>query len=120
MMKCPTCGGYLSYEPELLETAARYTCISCGWMRSDPRFRKEEPRYFPPDRTDKQIEWQQQYPGYDLYFPKSAAAQLGINDSYFRESVKADSSAPVIWGWGMIACNTGTLQHWWDGKNHHA
>jgi hypothetical protein len=55
MTKCPSCGGYLSYEAELLKAAARFKCIACGWMITDPRFRKEEPRYFPPDRTDKQI-----------------------------------------------------------------
>jgi hypothetical protein len=60
------------------------------------------------------------YPGYDLYEPKSAACQLGIRVSFFRESVKSDSSAPVIIGRGMIACNTPPLQVWWDGKNHHS
>ena len=59
MVKCATCGGSLSYEPEILETPARYRCISCGWMITDPHFRKEQPRHFPPDRMDKQIEWQQ-------------------------------------------------------------
>ena len=85
----------------------------------DPKFRKEGASYFPPDRVDKQIEWQQQYPGYDIYFPQSAAAQLKISVSYLRDSVKADSAAPVIWGRGRIACNTPALQQWWDGKNHH-
>ena len=88
-------------------------------MICDPNFRKEELRYFPPDRTDKMIEWQQLYPSYDLYYPRSAAAQLGISDSFFRSSVKSDSGAPVIMGWGKIACNTPALQEWWDGKNHH-
>jgi hypothetical protein len=38
-----------------------------------------------------------EHPGYDLYFPKSAAAHLGISQSFFRESVEA----PVIMGaWG--------------------
>jgi hypothetical protein len=110
MARCPQCGGYLSYEPELLETPARITCIACGWMRSDPNFRKEEPRYFPPDRTDKLIEWQQQYPGYDLYYPRSAASQLRISENFFRWSVKNDPAAPVIMGRGMIACNTPALQ----------
>ena len=119
MPKCPTCGGSLRYEPELLETAARFTCISCGWMVSDPNFRKEEARYFPPDRTDKLIDWQQQHPGFDLYFPKSAAAQLGISEPFFRYSARHDPAAPVIMGRGMIACNTTALQQWWDGKNHH-
>jgi len=45
-------------------------------------------------------EWQQEHPDYDLYEPKSAACQLGISESFFRESVKSDYSAPVIWGAG--------------------
>jgi len=93
--------------------------MACGWMRSDPKFRKEQPRYFPTELMDKRIGWKMEHPGYDLYFPRSAAAQLHISESFFRESVKSDSSAPVIMGRGMIACNTPALQKWWDGKNHH-
>jgi len=119
MVRCPLCAGYLSYEPELLETPARVKCILCGWMMSDPNFRKEEPKYFSPDRTDKIIEWQQQFPGYDLYFPGSAAAQLGISESFLRYSVRTDSAAPVILGRGRIACNTVALQEWWNRKDHH-
>ena len=59
------------------------------------------------------------HPGYDLYLPSSAAAQLGISLSFFRESVKKDRKAPVIVGRGMIACNTPALQEWWEGKRHH-
>jgi hypothetical protein len=44
MGRCPQCNGYLLYEPEFLETPARVKCAACGWMVSDPRFRKEEPR----------------------------------------------------------------------------
>lgn len=111
MARCPDCGGYLIYEPEVAETAARVKCIACGWMRSDPKFRKEQPSYFPSELVDKRIGWKMEHPGYDLYFPGSAAAQLGISVSFFRESVKADSLAPVIWGRrGMIACNTPALQ----------
>ena len=80
---------------------------------------QEEPRYFPPDKTDKMIEWQQLNPGRDLYYPRSAAAQLRISESFFRSSVKNDPTAPVIIGRGMIACNTPALQQWWDGKSHH-
>lgn len=65
------------------------------------------------------IGWMQQNSGYDLYNPRSAAAQLGISESFFQSSVRADSAAPVIVGRGMIACNTVALQKWWDGKNHH-
>ena len=118
-MRCPICTGYLAYEPEYLDYPARYTCKACGWMVSDPNFRKGKPSYFPADRIDKLIEWQMMYPGYDLYYPRSAAAQLGISLSFFRSSVRADSSAPVIVGRGVIACNTPELQAWWDGKNHH-
>jgi hypothetical protein len=81
-------------------------------MISDPNFRKEQPRYFPSDAVDKQIKWKMQHRGYDLYFPKSAAAQLGISVSFLREAVRSDYSAPVIWGRGMIACNTPALQGW--------
>jgi hypothetical protein len=87
-------------------------------MVSDPNFRKEQPRYFPSELVDKRIGWQQKHPGYDLYFPSSAAAQLHITQSFFRESVRKDPAAPVIWGHGMIACNTPALQEWWDGKKH--
>jgi hypothetical protein len=52
-------------------------------MISDPNFRKEEMRYFPADRTDRQIEWRNENPGYDLYEP-SAACQLGISMSFLR------------------------------------
>ncbi len=121
MARCQNlhCGGYLIYEPELADTAARLKCIACGWMLSDPNFRKEQPRFFPAERVDKRIGWQQQHPGYDLYYPRSAAAQLGISESFFRESLRKDSQAPVIMGRGMIACNTPALQEWWDSKNHH-
>ena len=119
MARYRDCGGYLIYEPEVAKTAARVKCVACGWMRSDPNFRKEEPTYFPPDRIDKQIEWTMQNSGFDLYDSGSAAAQLGISESFFRESVRKDPKAPVITGRGMIACNTPTLQQWWDGKRHH-
>jgi len=88
-------------------------------MISDPNFRKEQPRYFPAESVDRSIGWKKQNPGYDLYYPRSAAAQLGISESFFRYSVKSDPAAPVIMGRGMIACNTPALQEWWDGKRHH-
>ena len=88
-------------------------------MVSDPNFRKEKPAYFPSDWEDKRTEWTMQNSGFDLYDPRSAAAQLGISVSFFSESVKKDPKAPVIVGRGMIACNTPALQQWWDGKNHH-
>ena len=121
MARCPNpqCGGYVIYEPELGGTPARLKCISCGWMHSDPNFRKEQPSYFPTELEDKRFGWQMEHPGYDLYFPSSAAAQLGISVSFFRESVRKHPEAPVIMGRGMIACNTPALQKWWDGKKHH-
>jgi hypothetical protein len=88
-------------------------------MRYDPNFRKEEPRYFPPHRTDRRIEWTQENSGYDLFEPRSAAAQLGVSLTYFNDAVRNDPAAPVIRGRGLIACNTPALQDWWDGKNHH-
>jgi hypothetical protein len=120
MAQCPNCNGYLIHEAEFMDTPARLKCTACGWMLCDPNFRKEEPRYFPPDSVDKRIEWQQEHPGYDLYDPRSAACQLGISVSFLKDSVRNDSSAPVIMGRGMIACNTPALQEWWDGKKHHA
>jgi hypothetical protein len=97
-MRCPSCGGYLISEPEWLENPARVRCVMGDWAVTDPNFRKEKPSYFPSDAVDRRIEWQQGHPDYDLYDPKSAACQLGISVSFFRESVKSDSSAPVIWG----------------------
>ena len=119
MARCKICGGYLIYEPEFMETPARYKCIACGWMITDPNFRKEQLRYFPPDSLDRRIGWQQEHPGYDLYEPKSAASQLGIGVTHLKDYIRNDSSAPVIMKWGMIACNTPALQSWWDGKRHH-
>ena len=100
---------------------------SCDFKSGEDLFRlgiftatvAEQPSYFPTESVDKRIGWQQKHPGYDLYDSGSAAAQLGISKSFFRESVKSDSSAPVIVGRGMIACNTPALQEWWDGKKHH-
>jgi hypothetical protein len=89
-------------------------------MISDQTSRKKKPTYFPSDLVDKQIEWTMQNSGFDLYDPRSAAAQLGISLNFFRESVKKDPKALVICGRGMIACNMETLQRWWDGKKHHA
>jgi hypothetical protein len=113
MARCKICDGYLIYEPEFMETPARFKCMACGWMVSDPNFRKEQPRYFPADRTDKLIDWQQQNSGYDLYSARSAAAQLGISESFFRYSVKTDATAPVILGRGMnclqYACVTAVV-----------
>jgi hypothetical protein len=119
MARCPQCGGYVQYEPEFMDTPAWVKCIACGWMLNDPNFRKEKPRYFPPDSTDRRIEWRQEHPGYDLYKPKSAACQLGISVSFLKYSIRHDPSAPVIMGWGLIACNTPALQSWWHGKRHH-
>jgi hypothetical protein len=119
MARCPTCGGYLKHEPEFLESPARLSCIACGWMRYDPNFRKEQPRYFPPDSVDRRIGWRQENPGYDLYEPKSAAYQLDTTVSHLKDCLRSDSSAPVLMEWGMIACNTPALQAWWDGKRHH-
>ena len=120
MARCPQCGGYLQYEPEVSDTPARIKCLVCAWMLYDPKFREEEPRYFPPNTIDRRIEWRQQYPGYDLYEPKSAASQLGISVSFLRYSVRRDPVAPLVIGRGMIACNTPALQEWWDGKRHHS
>jgi hypothetical protein len=37
---------------------------------------------------------------------RARRAQLGISESFFRESVKKDPEAPVIVERGVIACNT--------------
>jgi hypothetical protein len=55
-------------------------------------------------------------PGYDFCEKKSAAWQLGISVNYLNESIRSDSSAPVIMGRGVIAYTTLALQEWWDGK----
>ena len=120
MSRCPQCTGCLVYEPEFTDTPARLHCIACAWMLYDPNFRKEEPRYFPPDRIDRRIEWRRQYPGYDIYEPKSAAYQLGISVYFMSYSVRQDSGAPVIMGRGVIACNTPALHEWWNSKRHHS
>jgi hypothetical protein len=91
---------------------ARGRCTACGWAFYDPNFRKEKARYFPADSTDRRIEWRNENQGYDLYEPKSAACQLRISVSYLKDSVRNDASAPVIMGWGVIACNTPALQEW--------
>lgn len=119
MARCPQCSGYLVCEPEFMEIPARVKCTACGWTIYDPNFRKENPRYFPSDSMDKRIEWRQEHPGYDLYDPKSAAFQLGISVSFLKHSIRHDPSAPVIKGWGFIACNTPGLQSWWDNKKHY-
>ncbi len=111
MARCPTCGGYLKQEPEFLESPARLSCVSCGWMKYDPNFRKEQPRYFPPDSVDRRIGWQQKNPGYNLYDAKSAAYQLGTSVSHLKDSIRNDSSSPV----------RGTYHtRWWDHTNSRA
>ena len=109
MPRCRQCSGFLDYEPEFLDIPARIKCITCGWSVDDPNFRKEQPRYFPADSVDRRIEWRQTHPGYDLYEPRSAACQLKVSLSYLQYSVKHDSSAPVVLGRGLIACNTPAL-----------
>ena len=84
-----------------------------------PKFQERTAELFSNRAEDKRIGWQMEHSGYDLYFPSSAAAQLGISGSFFRESVRRHPKAPVIMGRGMIACNTPALQKWWDGKKHH-
>jgi hypothetical protein len=102
-----------------METPARIKCMACGWMVYDPTFRQEKPRYFPPDSVDKRIGSQKERPGFDLYEADSAAYQLHISVSHLKDSIRNDSSAPVLMEWGMIACNTPALQSWSDGKKHH-
>ena len=119
MARCLCCGGCLIQEPETWDSAARVKYTKCGWSLDDPNFRKEKPRYFPTDSVDRRIEWQQEHPGFDLYEPRSAACQLKVSERYLQYSVKHDSSAPVVLGRGLIACNTPALQSWWDGKKHY-
>jgi hypothetical protein len=56
--------------------------MACGWMLSDPNFRKEESRYFPSD--DKRIEWQQEHSGYDLYFPQERRCSAWNQREFFQ------------------------------------
>src|SRR5262249_40812894 len=122
MARCPNqeCGGYLIYEPELAETAARVKCVVCGWMRSDPNVKERTAEVFSngtsgqADRLATGVSWLM------TISPRRAAAQLGISESFFRESGKKDLKAQVIVGGRMIAFNTPALQDWWDGKKHHS
>jgi len=88
MARCPQCSGYLTWEPEFMDTPARVHCIACAWRVYDPRFRTEEERYFPSDSTDRRIERRNENPGYDLYEPRSAACQLKISVSYLKDRQK--------------------------------
>src|SRR5437870_11905386 len=79
--------------------------VACAWMLYDPRFRKEEPRYFPSDRMDRRIAWRQENPGYELYEPRRAACQLGITVGSLRNSMTHDPSAPVVLVRCQIMCD---------------
>jgi len=76
--------------------------------------------YFPPEAVGNRNGFEYDYRSDDSYYPRSAAAQLGISVSFFRESENKDRKAPVIMGRGMIACNKAALQEWWDRKKHHS
>jgi len=80
---------------------------------------KNSPGIFQRKQSTVGLAGKRNIPNTILYCPRSAAAQLHISESFFRESVKKDPKAPVIMGRGVIACNTPALQEWWDGKNHH-
>jgi len=67
--------------------------------------------------VDRCIGWKKEHPGYDLYFPRSAAAQLGISEAFSENQWNQDRKAPVIMGRGMIAGNTPVLQGWWVERN---
>ena len=112
------CGAALIYEPEFLDTPARWICKACGWMVSDPNFRKEQPRYFPTDQWIGRSAEKRNSRDTTFIAPE-APGQLHISGSFFRESVKKDPKAPVIPGRGMIACNTSALREWWGEKRHH-
>jgi hypothetical protein len=120
MARCPVpqCGGYVIYEPGTWwnTSAAEVDRLRVDALRS--RFQERTAELFSNRASGQRIGWQMEHPGYDL-LPSSAAAQLGISLSFFRESVKKDRKAPVILGRGMIACNTPALQEWWEGKRHH-
>jgi hypothetical protein len=111
------CGAALIYEPEFLDTPARWICMAFGWMRTI-QISENNPGIFLRNQWIGRSA-EKEHPGYDLYCPRSAAAQLHISGSFFRESVKKDPKAPVIPGRGMIACNTSALREWWDEKRHH-
>src|SRR2546426_7088365 len=55
-----------------------YTTLfrSCAWMLYDPRFRKEEPRYFPSDRMDRRIEWRSEEHTSELQSPCNLVCRL--------------------------------------------
>src|SRR6516162_8015435 len=54
MPHCPDekCGAALLYEPELLDTPARWRYMASRWMVSDPKFRKEQPHNLRTKRWD--------------------------------------------------------------------
>jgi hypothetical protein len=91
--------------------------MAFGWMRSI-QISENNPGIFLRNQWIGRSA-EKEHPGYDLYCARSAAAQLHISGSFFRESVKKDPKAPVIPGRGMIACNTSALREWWDEKRHH-
>jgi hypothetical protein len=69
-------GSTLPVMPRLFDLRAGITRKHCTanvypghWALSDPHIRKEQPRYFPSDWTDRRIEWQKEHPGYDSFFP---------------------------------------------------
>ncbi len=50
MPRCPNaqCGAALIYEPEFIDTPARWKCIPCGWMDGiRPKFQERTAKVFP-------------------------------------------------------------------------
>src|SRR5215467_5717185 len=76
-----------------------------GWFVIRTSGRKSR-GIFPLMQWTSALKWRQEHPGYDLYEPKSAACQLRISVSFLNHSIRTDSSAPVIVGRGLLACNT--------------
>jgi hypothetical protein len=61
----------------------------------DPKPPKKSRDKLPRIRT---IEWQQQQPGFDLYFPQSAAAQLGSASRFLGISEARSGVARLLVG----------------------
>jgi hypothetical protein len=83
--------GLLIYEREFLHDLARIICR----MRVD-EVRKKGPRYFPPNSTDRRIEWIQENPRLCLVRAQKLSRTRGISLSHFNDAVRNDSVGKSI------------------------
>ena len=112
------CGAALIYEPEFLDTPARWICKGADEWCLIRNSGKNNPGIFLWNQWIGRSAEKKNIRDTTCIAPE-APGQLHISGSFFRESVKKDPKAPVILGRGMIACNTSALREWWDEKRHH-